>query len=141
MTEPEAELPAGTVAVDGVVHRPSPLSVGETVDRLVEEIGGAGAKLFAIFDQSGEARRAGLDLRETRLVIFGNPAVGTRIMEAAPEAALDLPLKVLVWQDDDSAVWMSFLAAEWLAARYSVPPAEAKGLAAPDTLTARVAGL
>lgn len=141
MAGPDVELPAGTVAVDGVVHRGSPLSVGETVDRLVEEISGAGAKLFAIFDQSGEAHRVGLPLRETRLVIFGNPAVGTHVMEAVPAAALELPLKVLVWQDDDSAVWMTFLAAEWLAARYSVPPTEAKGLAAPDILTARVAGL
>src|ERR1700693_141408 len=83
-----------------IVTKPSPRSVVETVSRLTELLDTRGIKLFAVIDQSAAARDAGLQLRETVLVIFGNPALGTQVMAASPFAALDLPLKVLIWADD-----------------------------------------
>ena len=83
--------------------------------------------------------RPGLSLPDTQLVVFGNPLGGTPVMEAAPLAALDLPLKVLVWADDSGAAWMSYLSAEWLADRHGIPAEGTKPLAAPDMLTGRIA--
>ena len=131
--------PAGTVDTDGIVHRRSPLSVAGTVDRLLEVIDAAGAKVFAVVDQDGEAERAGLSLRQTKLVIFGNPVGGTPVMQAAPLAALDLPLKILVWSDDAGTAWMTYVAADWLVRRYDISADLAGPLRAPDALTSLVA--
>ena len=133
------EAPAGIHPVDGIVNMPSPLSVLDTAERLATLIGAAGATLFGVIDQSAEAEQAGLSLRETRLVIFGNPAAGTPVMVAAPLAALDLPLKILVWQDDHGAVWMSYPDPGWLAERHGLTGSLAATLTAPAALTARVA--
>jgi hypothetical protein len=91
----------GDAAADepGVVTKLSPRPVADTAARLVDMLGAKGVKLFAVIDQSAEARQAGLRLRDTTLVIFGSPAAGTPVMAASPLAALDLPLKVLVWDD------------------------------------------
>ncbi|HEY1626159.1 MAG TPA: DUF302 domain-containing protein [Streptosporangiaceae bacterium] len=126
-------------SVDGIVSKPSPLGVAETVTRLTEAIAAAGAKLFAVIDQSEQARAVGQSLRETTLVIFGNPVAGTPVMAAAPLAAMDLPLKVLVFADDDGAVWMSYLDRAWLAARYQLTQELAAPLAAPAVLVAKIA--
>jgi uncharacterized protein (DUF302 family) len=131
--------PAATDPVDGIVNRPSPFPVTQTVDRLSDAIQQAGATLFAHIDQAAEAERVGLALRPTRLLVFGNPAAGTHIMEAAPLAALDLPMRVLVWEDDDGTTWMTYLAPPWLADRYHLPSQVAAPLAAVDVLTAAVA--
>jgi uncharacterized protein (DUF302 family) len=131
--------PTGARAISGVVSRRSPLPVAETVDRLVTAIRAAGAKLFVLVDHSGEAQRVGMALRDTKLLVFGNPAGGTPAMVASPLAALDLPLKVLVWMDDDGTVWMSYLDAGWLAARHGLASELAAPLAAVDRLTAQVA--
>jgi uncharacterized protein (DUF302 family) len=133
-----SETPAGTVPVDGIVNTRSPLPLAETVERLSHLIGAAGATLFGVIDQSCEAEQTGLTLRPTTLLIFGNPAAGTPVMAAAPLAALDLPLKILVWQDDDGAVWMTHLDPAWLAARYGLSQELAASLGAPAALTARV---
>ncbi len=132
------ETPAGTVPVDGIVNTPSPLSVRDTAERLSTLIGAAGATLFGVIDQSAEAEQAGLALRETKLVIFGNPSAGTPVMVASPLAALDLPLKILVWADEDGTVWMSYLDPAWLAGRHGLTGTLAAPLAAPAALTARV---
>ena len=139
MTEAAGDAPIGVPTVSGVVHRRSPLSVAGTVERLTDAIDRAGAKLFCVVDHSGEAERVGLSLRDTRLLIFGNPVGGTPVMQAAPLAALDLPLKLLVWADDAESVWMTYLSAEWLADRHGFPGDVAKPLTAVDALTARVA--
>jgi uncharacterized protein (DUF302 family) len=131
--------PTGPRATSGVTSRRSPLPVAETVDRLASAIRAAGAKLFFVVDHSGEAQRVGMDLRDTKLLVFGNPAGGTPAMVASPLAALDLPLKVLVWMDDDGAVWMSYLDAGWLAARHGLATELAAPLSAVDRLTAQVA--
>ena len=131
--------PARARPTNGVAHKRSPLSVAETVARLTTAIRAAGAKLFVVVDHSGEAQRVGMALRDTKLLVFGNPAGGTPAMVASPLAALDLPLKILVWMDDDGAVWMSYLDAGWLAARHGLATELAAPLSAVDRLTAQVA--
>lgn len=132
-------LPAGAEATPGVVHLSSPYPVDETVKRLRGAVDAAGAKVFAVIDQDAEAAGAGLSLRPTRLVLFGSPAAGTPVMRAAPVSALDLPLKILVWAADDGAVWMSCLAASWLAGRYGLADDLAAPLAAAENLCRKVA--
>jgi uncharacterized protein (DUF302 family) len=131
-------IPAGTAPVDGIVNTRSPLPLAGTVERLTQLIGAAGATVFGVIDQRDEAGRAGLTLRPTTLLLFGNPAAGTPVMAAAPLAALDLPLKILVWQDDDGAVWMTHLDPAWLSARYRLAPELTAPLGAPAALSARV---
>jgi uncharacterized protein (DUF302 family) len=114
----------------GVVTKVSPRPVAATVDRLTELVASKGMKLFAVIDQRAEAEQAGLELRETVLVLFGSPVAGTPVMDAAPLAALDLPLKVLVW-DDGGQSKVTYTAPEALAARYGLTP----------ELTARLAGV
>ena len=89
-------ISTGPTATAGITSKVSPHSISETVARLTELIKVRGMKLFAVIDQSAEARDAGVHLRPTILVMFGNPVAGTAVMDAAPLAALDLPLKVLV---------------------------------------------
>ena len=133
------QMPAGARPVDGIVSTRSPRPVGDTVARLSELIRGAGATLFAVIDQSGEAEKAGLTLRDTKLLIFGSPAAGTQIMAADPLAAIDLPLKIVVWQDDDGAVWMTYPDPAWLAARHGLTGPLAVPLSAPAALTSKAA--
>jgi uncharacterized protein (DUF302 family) len=123
-----------TQAENGIVSKPSPRSVAETVQRLTGLITDKGMKLFAVIDQRAEAELAGLELRETVLVIFGSPAAGTPVMDAAPLSALDLPLKVLVW-DDGGQSTVTYTAPETLAARYGLTPDLAAKLAGIGPLT------
>jgi uncharacterized protein (DUF302 family) len=129
----------GSATPDGIVSKRSPFSVDETVSRLTDVIEAAGATVFAVIDQAAEARKHGLPLRETQLVIFGNPVGGTPIMEAVPLTALDLPLKILVSADDDGKIWMAYLDRNWLAARYHLSHQLAGPLAAPAVIVAKVA--
>jgi uncharacterized protein (DUF302 family) len=126
----------GDAAADepGVVTKLSPRPVADTAARLVDMLGAKGVKLFAVIDQSAEARQAGLRLRDTTLVIFGSPAAGTPVMAASPLAALDLPLQVLVW-DDAGQTKVSYYAPAELAARHRLGPDLAGHLAAIDALT------
>jgi uncharacterized protein (DUF302 family) len=119
-----------TEPVEGVVTKLSPWSVADTVSRLVAVVAGRGMKVFAVIDHSGEANAVGLALRDTKLVIFGSPKAGTPVMAAAPLAALDLPLKVLVWADEGQTK-VSYTAPRALAARYGLG----------DELAARLAGI
>ena len=123
----------------GIVSKRSRLSVPETVDRLRQEINSAGAKLFTVIDHSGEAESAGLSLRDTKLILFGNPALGTGVMAEEPLAALDLPLRVLVWQDDGGAVWMTYIDSAWLADRYRLATETARPLRAVERIVDQVA--
>ncbi|HZR53428.1 MAG TPA: DUF302 domain-containing protein [Streptosporangiaceae bacterium] len=125
---------------DGIISKRSPFGVAETVGRLTEAMEAAGATVFAVIDQAAAARKAGLSLRETQLVIFGNPTAGTAVMAAVPVAAFDLPLKILVFADDDGKVWMSYLDRNWLATRYRLSPRLAAPLAAPGVLVAKING-
>ena len=124
---------------DGVVSRLSPRTVEETVSQIVTALETNGVKLYATIDHSGEAERAGLTLRNTKVLIFGNPKAGTPLMQENRLIALDLPLKILVWEDNDDQVWMTYLAGSWLAQRYGVDPNLAKVLSAVDGLVDHVA--
>ena len=117
-----------------MVTKISPGSVEDTVSRLTAVLDQRGIKLFAIVDHSGAAQAAGLELRDTKVVIFGNPVAGTPIMQAAPLAALDLPLKVLVWNDGEHAQ-INYLEPAELANRYGLNDELAGRLAAIDTIT------
>jgi uncharacterized protein (DUF302 family) len=117
-----------------IVTKLSPRSVPGTVARLTGILGSKGLKLFAVIDQSAEASAAGLTLRETVLVIFGNPAAGTLVMQAAPLSAVDLPLKVLVWADG-AQTKVSYVAPATLGARYGLTAGLTAKLAGIDPLT------
>jgi len=109
-------------------------SVGDTVARLTELIAAKGMRLFAVIDQAAEARKVGLQLRDTIMVIFGSPVAGTPVMVAAPLAALDLPLKVLVWADGQETK-VSYDAPAAIARRRGLSPELAANLAGINALT------
>ncbi|MHB8690256.1 MAG: DUF302 domain-containing protein [Solirubrobacteraceae bacterium] len=117
----------------------SPRTVTDTVERFREILTAKGVKLFAVIDHSGEARVNGLELRDTKVVVFGNPEAGTPVMQAAPLAALDLPLKVLVWQDRDQTK-LTYAGPRELATRYGLSDELAARLAAIDAITDAVVG-
>jgi uncharacterized protein (DUF302 family) len=117
-----------------ITTKVSPRSVTETVSRLTGILAAKGLKVFAVIDQSAEASDVGLRLRETTLVLFGSPAAGTPVMVAAPPAALDLPLKVLIWADNGQTK-VSYYGPKALAARYQLGDDLAAKLAAIDPLT------
>jgi uncharacterized protein (DUF302 family) len=95
--------------------------------------------VFATFDHSGEAQRAGLTLRDTKVLVFGNPAAGTALMQENPLIALELPLKVAIWRNDENDVRVTYLAGAWLAERYGIVETDrAKVLAAVDRIVAGV---
>jgi len=123
-----------TPSEPGVVTKVSPRSVADTVSRLTELCAAKGLKVFDVIDQRAAAREVGLDLRETTLVLFGSPAAGTPVMVAAPLSALDLPLKVLVW-DDRGQTKVSYVAPDALAARYHLSADLAGNLAGLNALT------
>ena len=112
----------------------SPRSVDDTVSRLRELVDAHGIKLFAVIDHRAEAQAASLELRNTKVVVFGNPRAGTPVMVEAPLAALDLPLRVLVW-DDNGETRLAFTEPVELAARYGLSDELAAPLAAIDSIT------
>jgi uncharacterized protein (DUF302 family) len=122
-----------------VINKVSQVTVAETVARLIAELEARGMKLFTTIDHSGEAWARGLELRETKLVIFGNPQTGTPIMQAVPLAGLDLPLKVLV-REDRNRTCVSYPGPAELAARYQLSDELAAGFAEINALTDAVIG-
>jgi uncharacterized protein (DUF302 family) len=116
----------------------SPWSVADTVARLLAVAAARELKVFAIIDHSGEAANVGMHLRDTTLVIFGSPTAGTPVMAVAPLAALDLPLRVVVWAADDYQTKLSYTAPSALARRYGVSTELAARLAGIDALTRAV---
>jgi len=131
-------MPQNSAGNAGIVSRTTTASVGATVEKLESLLQAKGVKLFAVVDHSGEAEASGLELRETKLLIFGNPAAGTPVMQAAPLAALDLPLKILVW-DDAGATTVSYVAPSELAFRYELSEELASRLEAVEALAAALA--
>lgn len=119
---------------EGIITKLSPRTVPGTVAHLTDMLTARGIKVFAVIDQGAEAQEAGLDLRDTVLVIFGNPAAGTLVMDAKPLAALDLPLKLLIW-DDAGQTRVSYYPAATLAARYGLGTDLASKLGVVDPLT------
>jgi uncharacterized protein (DUF302 family) len=105
----------------GIVTIPSHQSVDGTVEKLQQVLQTKGVKLFALIDHSGEAEKVGLRMRPTKLLIFGNPKLGTPLMIASPSIAIDLPMKILVAEDSQGKVWVSYNDPAYLEARHGLP--------------------
>ena len=124
---------------NGLIHLPSQHSVDDTVQLLQTLLSEKNIKLFAVIDHSGEAEKAGLQMRPTKLLIFGNPKGGTPLMQAAPTVAIDLPLRALVWQDGDGKVWLTYNDPAYLQHRHGFPEQLVANLSAVNGLLAQAA--
>jgi uncharacterized protein (DUF302 family) len=120
---------------NGIVTIPSQESVDETVRKLEALLDAKGVKLFALIDHSGEAEKVGMQMRPTKLLIFGNPKAGTPLMIASPTVAIDLPLKILVWEDAEGHVLISYNSPAYLQARHALPPELVGNIAVVEALT------
>lgn len=123
----------------GIVDKPSNHSVDETVQRLKDIIHSKGLTLFAVVDHSGEAEKVRMHMLPTKLVIFGSPKAGTPLMLAAPSVAIDLPLKILVWQDNAGNVSVSYNSPAYLQERHRFPQELIQNIAAVEVLAATAA--
>lgn len=121
----------------GIVDTPSNHSVEQTVEKLKNILQAKGVTLFALVDHSGEAEKVGMKMRPTKLLIFGNPKGGTPLMLAAPSVALDLPLKILVWEDAQGKVWVSYNSPEYLKERHGLPAELLQNIAVVETLASK----
>jgi uncharacterized protein (DUF302 family) len=119
---------------EGIVDRPSNHSVDQTVERLKNILQAKGITLFALVDHSGEAAKVGMKMPPTKLLIFGSPKGGTPLMLAAPSIAIDLPLKILIWEDAHGKVWLSYNSPEFLIKRHGLPQNLLPALAVVGTL-------
>jgi uncharacterized protein (DUF302 family) len=128
-----------TDAASGVVTIPTQHSVDEAVRRLEQMLADRDIQLFALVDHSGEAEKAGLQMPPTKLVIFGSPKAGTPLMLATPSIAIDLPLKLLIWEDKNGSVWISYNAPAYLMARHGLPQDLLANIAVIEKLAAAVA--
>ncbi|HEV2386303.1 MAG TPA: DUF302 domain-containing protein [Candidatus Acidoferrales bacterium] len=122
------------VAGNGIVRLPSNHSVDETALRLRAVLEEKGIKLFALVDHSGEAEAAGMKMPPTKLLIFGNPKVGTPLMLAAPTSAIDLPLKILIAEDSQGMTWISYNSPAYLRDRHGFPTELLPGIAVVEAL-------
>jgi len=122
---------------NGLVDRPSHHSVEHTVDRLKNILQSKGVTLFALVDHSGEAEKVGMRMRPTQLLIFGSPKAGTPLMLAAPSSAIDLPLKILVWEDAQGKVWITYNSPAYLQERHGLPPELLPNIAVVEGLAAK----
>ena len=123
----------------GLVSKPSHHSVDETVERLQYALQAKGVAVFALVDHSGEAKKVGFEMRPTKLLIFGNPKAGTPLMLASPSVAIDLPLKVLVWEDATGKVWISYNSTAYLQTRHGLPPELVQNIAVVEALATKAA--
>jgi uncharacterized protein (DUF302 family) len=123
----------------GIMSTLSSHSVDQTVERLQDILQTKGVELFAVIDHSGGAEKAGLKMRPTKLVIFGSPKAGTPLMLAASSIALDLPLKILVWEDGQGKVWVSYNSPKYLQERHGFPEELLQNIAGIETLAAKAA--
>lgn len=119
---------------NGVINQPSPYSVAETLDRFAAVLQAKGITIFARIDQQAEAKKVGLSLRPTQLLLFGNPQAGTPLMVTEPTIGLDLPLKVLAWEAADGKVWLSYNDANYLKQRFALPDELIKTIAVIEPL-------
>jgi uncharacterized protein (DUF302 family)/uncharacterized membrane protein YidH (DUF202 family) len=121
----------------GIIDKLSNHSVDQTVEKLKNILQSKGVTLFALVDHSGEAEKAGMKMRPTKLLIFGSPKAGTPLMLAAPSIAIDLPLKILVWEDSQGKVWVSYNSSEYLKERHGLPEELVQNIAVVETLASK----
>ena len=122
---------------NGIVDIPSNQSVDQTVEKLKSILTAKDVTLFALVDHSGEAEKAGMKMRPTKLLIFGSPKAGTPLMLAAPSVAIDLPLKILIWEDSAGKVWVSYNSPAYLQERHGLPNESLQNIAVVETLAAK----
>jgi uncharacterized protein (DUF302 family) len=123
----------------GIISRPSQHSVDETVEKLKTILQSKGVALFALVDHSGEAAKVGMKMPPTKLLIFGNPKAGTPLMLAAPSSAIDLPLKILVSEDSQGKVWISYNSPAYLFERHGLPADLLPNIAVVEALAGKAA--
>src|SRR4029077_8697440 len=123
----------------GLIDIPSKHSVDETVEKLKEILRGKGITLFALVDHSGEAAKMGMKMRPTKLLIFGNPKAGTPVMLASPSSAIDLPLKILIWEDPQGEVWATYNSPVYLQERHNIPAERLPNLGVIEMLATKAA--
>jgi uncharacterized protein (DUF302 family) len=121
-------------ATNGIVSKKSKFSVDEMQERLTRILQAKGIAIFAIVDHSGEAKKVGLKMPPTKLVIFGSPKAGTPLMLAAPSIAIDLPLKILISEDDNGNSWVSYNSAQHLQQRHGIPSQLLQNISVIETL-------
>ncbi len=124
----------------GLINKPSQHSVEQTVENLKSILQAKKIALFALIDHSGEAEKVGMKMRPTKLLIFGNPKAGTQLMLAAPSAAIDLPLKILVWEDADAKVWVTYNSPGFLQERHALPEPLLKNISVIEAFAQTAAG-
>ncbi|MFZ3210890.1 MAG: DUF302 domain-containing protein [Terriglobales bacterium] len=121
----------------GIINTPSHHSVDQTVEKLKRILQAKGVTLFALVDHNGEAEKVGMKMRPTKLLIFGSPKAGTPLMLAAPSIAIDLPLKILIWEDGQGKVWVSYNSPAYLQERHGLPQDLLQNIAVAETLAAK----
>lgn len=124
---------------DGIIDVPGNHSVDETVEKIKALLAAKGVALFAVVDHSGEAKKVGMEMRPTKLLIFGSPKAGTPLMLARPSIAIDLPLKILVWEDSQGKTQVSYNSPEYLRRRHDLPAELLQNIAVIGTLAAKSA--
>ena len=124
---------------NGIVDLPSRHSVQETVEKLKTILQTKGVTVFALIDHSGEAEKVGLKMPPTKLLIFGSPKAGTPLMLASPRIAIDLPLKILIWEDSGGKVWVSYNSPAYLEKRHALPPELIQNIAVIEVLARKTA--
>ena len=124
---------------DGVITTISRRSVHDLIDQLIDFVVSRGATVYARIDHAANASSVGLSLRPTELLVFGNPAVGTTLMQERQEIGLDLPLRVLAWEDENGEVWLTYDDDEWLAKRHRLGSQHADALLAIETFMSSIA--
>jgi uncharacterized protein (DUF302 family) len=124
---------------NGILHKRSNHSGDETLERLKRALQAKGVTIFAIIDHSGEAEKVGLKMPPTKVVMFGNPKAGTPVMLATPSIAIDLPLKILISEDREGKVWVSYNSLTYLQERHGLPQELLQNRAVVETLAAAIA--
>jgi uncharacterized protein (DUF302 family) len=124
MVQAEGAKPA--VSTSGVIATPSAYGMDETITRLKKDVAAKGITFFQEIDQAALAAKAGISLKPSVLLIFGNPPLGTQFITANPQAGLDWPVRMLVYRDDAGAVWVAYTDFGWIAKRHGVTTREAQ---------------
>src|SRR5579863_1320759 len=133
------EAAMAVTSENGIISIPSNHSVDQAVEKVRGILQAKQVTLFALVDHSGEAEKVGMKMRPTKLLIFGNPKAGTPLMQAAPTSAIDLPLKILIWEDANGKVWVSYNASDYLQRRHGIPEELLQNIAVVETLAAKAA--
>jgi len=133
------QAPVPEPTSNGIVSIESRHTVEATLEKLQDILRHQGVNVFALIDHSGEAEKVGMPMRNTKLLIFGNPQAGTPLMLASPTTALDLPLKILVWEDAAGKVWLTYNSVEFLRQRHQLAPDLTANIAVIDTLARKAA--